>query len=247
MGQSDGAGGIQVIARAASIFRVLEAEQRGMMLAEIARATGLPRTTVHRMVGALEAERLLVVIEGLVHLGPALPRLAGAGHADIVALAHPQLESLTQRTGETVKLSVLRGSFALLVEQIASEQVLRVVSLVGETVPLVSTGQGHMLLAGLENEDIARRLDQPWAMTTAATRKDLAEVMSAVETARAQGWALETGEHLGGVCNLAVALNLPLPESYALSIALPLARLPDDPQPLLRALKLCANSIETSF
>ncbi|MGI9493370.1 MAG: helix-turn-helix domain-containing protein, partial [Geminicoccaceae bacterium] len=52
--------GIQVIARAASILRALGEDTSGMSLGQIADKVGLPRSTVQRIVGALQAERLVI-------------------------------------------------------------------------------------------------------------------------------------------------------------------------------------------
>ena len=53
------AGGIQVISRAADILRAVAREPGGMSQAELAENLGLARTTVHRIVSALEAEGFL--------------------------------------------------------------------------------------------------------------------------------------------------------------------------------------------
>jgi uncharacterized membrane protein len=52
--------GVQVIARAADVLRALEVEPGGLSLAKIAQSVELPRSTVHRIVTALEAESLVV-------------------------------------------------------------------------------------------------------------------------------------------------------------------------------------------
>ena len=59
---SDGQGEraeMRLIGRAAAILRALADQPRGSSLGEIAKATGLARATVQRIVGALEAERLV--------------------------------------------------------------------------------------------------------------------------------------------------------------------------------------------
>ena len=69
---------IQVISRAAAILRVVEQEGTGLSLGQIAGRVGLARSTVQRIVNALEGEGLLFVAgaAGKVVLGPALLRLA---------------------------------------------------------------------------------------------------------------------------------------------------------------------------
>ncbi|MFD2980268.1 efflux transport transcriptional regulator TtgT, partial [Klebsiella pneumoniae] len=52
-------GGIQVIARAASIMRALGSHPQGLSLAAIAQVVDLPRSTVQRIINALGAEHLV--------------------------------------------------------------------------------------------------------------------------------------------------------------------------------------------
>ncbi len=80
---------MQVIARAASIMRALEDTTTGLSLGEIAIKVGLARSTVQRIVAALESEKLVVAASpaGRVRLGPTILRLAGSVRTDFVALA----------------------------------------------------------------------------------------------------------------------------------------------------------------
>ena len=63
---------VQVIARAAAILRALENEAAGLSLGQIAQRVNLARSTVQRIVAALEAEKLVIAASptGRVRLGP---------------------------------------------------------------------------------------------------------------------------------------------------------------------------------
>ncbi|MEP5153633.1 helix-turn-helix domain-containing protein, partial [Planktotalea sp.] len=52
--------GIQVISRAAAVLRCLKDYPQGLSLGQIATEVSLPRSTVQRIVGALQSERLLI-------------------------------------------------------------------------------------------------------------------------------------------------------------------------------------------
>ena len=53
-------GGIQVIARAASILRTLRDTQSGMSLGQIAERVGLPRSTTYHLLHAMAAQSFVV-------------------------------------------------------------------------------------------------------------------------------------------------------------------------------------------
>ena len=94
----DKSNSIQVIARAARILNALSDEPAGMRLAEISRVANLPRSTVQRIVSALSQEELVQADRGDgVRLGPALLRMIGKVHTDVVAILKPHLELLSKQ------------------------------------------------------------------------------------------------------------------------------------------------------
>ncbi len=89
---------VQVIARAATILRALEDENAGLSLGQIAQRVNLARSTVQRIVAALETEKLVIAAtpNGRVRLGPTILRLAASVRSDFIALARPFLERLSR-------------------------------------------------------------------------------------------------------------------------------------------------------
>ena len=90
--------GIQVIARAANILRILESEKEGLSLGQIAKRVDLPRSTVQRIVNALADEHFLIAAtpNARVKLGPAILRMAANTNFDFVKFVRPHLEALAQ-------------------------------------------------------------------------------------------------------------------------------------------------------
>src|SRR5690606_8018256 len=83
--------GIQVIARAAAITRALSRSPQGLSLAAIAQEVNLPRSTVQRIVNALQDEYIVEPIGpgGGFRLGPAIGRLLYQTQTDIISVVHP--------------------------------------------------------------------------------------------------------------------------------------------------------------
>src|SRR5579863_8683285 len=111
---------IQVITRAVTVLRALEGEPEGLSLGQIAQRVGLARSTVQRIVDALRAEQLLIAASPTagVRLGPALIRLAGSASVEFDHVTRPIIAELSQRLGETVDLSVLKGNSAVFTDQV---------------------------------------------------------------------------------------------------------------------------------
>jgi DNA-binding IclR family transcriptional regulator len=237
-------GGKQVIARAAAVLKTLENQGGGLTLSQISRAAGLPRTTVHRIVAALEAQQMVINGSGGVRLGPALVRLAASAHTDIVAVARPFVESLGRRTRETVDVSIYRGHHAVSVDQYPSDQELRVVSAVGTAFPIHATAHGKALLTAFSEGAIRTLLAGSLERRTSSTLTDLTSVIKSVDDARARGWAIDSEEHANGVCGIGVHLQCGLAEQYAISLAVPAMRFQENLDSLIAALLQCKAEVE---
>ena len=85
--------GVQVIARAAEVLRALEKSDRGLSLGQLAKQLQLPKSTVQRIVAALDRENFVVAAtpHAGVRLGPALVRLGRSARCGLVDIAHPCL------------------------------------------------------------------------------------------------------------------------------------------------------------
>jgi len=92
---------------------------------ELSRRLGLGKSTTHRLVATLEAERLLEQdpATGKYRLGLALYELGTTvtEHVDLHQASLPVLTTLRHRTGEMVHVAVLDGLEAVYVERLESE------------------------------------------------------------------------------------------------------------------------------
>ena len=243
----DAGNGKQVIARAAAVLRALEGQNAGLSLAQIAKASGLPRTTVHRIVSGLEAQQMVISGAGGVRLGPALLRLAASAHTDVAVIARPFIEALGRATRETVNLSVFRGVHAISIDQYPCDQELRVISPIGTAYPIHSTAHGKALLGDMPDSVVRQLLDGPLEARTPATIGSLDALLSHLAGVRRQGYAVDIEEHARGVCGLGVVLHTGLNERYALSLAVPALRYMESQDKLLPAILRCKAEIEASF
>ncbi len=194
--------GVQSIARAGRVLRALEAAPGGLPLVELAAAVELPKSTVHRLVGALADEGLVSAGPGgHVTLGPLLERLAVAARLTLPERARPALERLRDELEETVDLAVLDGAELRFVDQLPAPHRLRAVSAVGDAFPLHCTANGKALLAALPPEHALALLPGRLPRLTPATIASHAALQAELERVReAGGIAFDREEHTEGIC-----------------------------------------------
>lgn len=217
---------VQVIARAATIMRALEQETHGLSLGQIAQRVGLARSTVQRIVAALESEKLLIAASpnGRVRLGPALLRLASSVRNDFVALAKPFITKLSAELHETVDLSTICKNHLVFIDQVVGSQRLRTVSGVGDTFPLHCTANGKAALSELDDRLIERLLGSTLEARTPRTLTKLDALLGELKNVRRSGVAFDREEHTLGICAAGVAMKDPLGNTVAISVPVPSAR-----------------------
>ena len=237
-------GGIQVIARAAAVMRALGDNPKGLSLAAIAHIVELPRSTVQRIITALEQEHLVESLgaRGGFRLGPALGQLINQTQSDIISVVRPFISELSLLLGESITLASLIGDKIYVVERIVSERELRVVFPIGIQPPSYSTASGKVLLADLNSEAVITLLPESLPKLTPMTL-DKAALLAQLEEIRARGVAHDQEEYIEGICSIAVSINTYL-GNYAISVVAPASRTHVRIESFEAALLECKQGIE---
>ncbi len=239
--------GIQVISRSAAILRSLKDTQSGMSLGQIADKVGLPRSTVQRITSALASENFIITDpkgRGL-KLGPELAALAGATHYNIVEHCRLLLTELTQKTGETTDLAVMRGIGMVFLDQVPGTHRLTTVSQVGEVFPLTTTANGKACLAQLPEQDAIKLIENEWSRQ--GLTPALAPFLKELEDIRRIGLAYDMDEHSSGVSAIGFAFRDWLGQLHAISVPVPSTRFERQRSIIESALQHTAQNIGETF
>jgi len=212
---------IQVISRAAAILRALEKHPNGLSLGEISRLVDLPRSTVQRIVDALDHESLLIAASPThgVRLGPTLLTLAAATRFEVAELMRPMLEAIARETGESVDLAVADQDKVVFIDQLTA------VSAVGVSFPLHCSANGKAVLALMDDLELRRlRKRMKLRRQTPATITSWERLDEEIAQVRATGVAFDREENSLGISAVAVALRSPAGELACISIPVPTQR-----------------------
>ncbi|KZM42529.1 MAG: IclR family transcriptional regulator [Marinomonas sp.] len=242
--------GVQVIARAAAILRVLENQPDGLSLGAIAKALGLARSTVQRIVYALDEERFVIAASptGRVRLGPGLVSLGSAAKADIDRVILPYMKQLSDEIEETVDLSVHDGSSMIFIDQIITEkQRLMAVSAVGQPFPIHSCANGKAVLAAMNDDEINKLLIYPLERSTNKTLIEENELQEDIKKIRKTGVAFDLEEHHQGLCAVGACISGPYGQNLALSIPVPSVRFYGNEDKLAKTLLKYCDIIEVAL
>lgn len=218
--------GVGVIERAAAILRVLGDAPEGLSLGKIAQRVGLARSTVQRLVGALEAERLVVSgpQRGRIGLGPELLRLTRLAFPNIVHRVRPLMEALSSELSETVDFAAISGGRMVFLDQVTGRQRLMAVSHVGDAFPLHCSSVGKAYLATMSRDEIKNLIGLRYEKRTPNTITALGPLLDDIEAIRVTGIGLDIEEHSTGICAVGFCFSDNADNWFGLSVPVPAQR-----------------------
>lgn len=203
----------QSLERAIGLLHAVGARPDGSSASELARATGLPRSTVSRTLRTLADAALVDETAGGWVLGHELVNLARLADPNrrLVEASRLVLGRLRDSCGESALLGVPRGRPGLqIVLQVDPARHVGVASWVGEDVPLHASAAGKLALAELTDEELAVWLAGATLVPfTAKTLADAERLRTELARVRRQGWAELADELEDGLASLSVPLRAP--------------------------------------
>ncbi|WP_460814766.1 IclR family transcriptional regulator [Nocardioides korecus] len=201
-GSPEASSGTQALDRAAAIVTYVVEADHPVGFAEVVETSGLARSTVSRMLAALERSGLLERLDTGEWRGGPLFVLYAARHdrtAQVARLARPLLEKVGEDTGETVHLAVAHGERVAHIDQVDSTFLLGARDWSDVDVPPHTSALGKVLLAWkvlpIPDGHLATLTDQ-----TISRRADLEDDLEQVRT---RGYAVTHDELEIGLSGLA--------------------------------------------
>ena len=217
--------------RVASILESFTHGETELTAAEISRKVGLPKSTVHYILMSLIRSRLLTKNEnnGKYTVSPKLFEIGSVyiKNMGIVRIAEPVVKTLNELTNEAVTIGVLNNDSMTRVLREESQQPLRVVAPIGQSVPAYASAMGKALLSELPNEEIDNLYpNERLTKVTKNTIRTKTELKLELEDIRNTGIGFNRGGADEGVEGIAhVIRNSSGKAIAAIAIALPFVRI----------------------
>lgn len=249
--------GTQAVVRALRLLKVFDSEQAEWSLNELLEVVELNKTTLFRLLSALEGEGLLQRTEnGTYRLGAEVIALGGRAmrHNPLRVVAGPLISELANRTKERITLEMLvtnwDGTHAMLVlDEVKSAHLLGVNQFIGSRLPIHATSTGKAVLAFLPEDELEIVLQQKLPAITPQTLINEAQLQPVLATIRLQGYATAISElEIGLMATAAPIFNYECEPIAALSIVGPSIRVDETRlHQLAQEAKTVANTISSQL
>jgi IclR family KDG regulon transcriptional repressor len=190
---------------------------------EIARQSGLGKSTVHRVLKLLERSQLAVEepVSRRYYLGPLITRLTSnpvTTHEYLIICASEEMKRLSQLSEETVAMDIMIGTQIFPLYEVPSPHDLRVTQESRASGPVNAGASGKVLLAQLNEKQLHTAIgsiDIEAARATDRTVTSPELLLAQVREIRQQGYAVSYGERIDG----ALCISVPI-KNYSLPVAL---------------------------
>lgn len=203
---------VQSLARGLAVIRAFGADDPTLTLSEVAKKTDMSRAAARRFLltlidlGYMRTDgRSFELTASVLELGYAF--LSGQS---LPTLAAPVLDALSAELGESVSMAVLDGTDIVYVARVHTRRIMSVGIAVGTRFPAYATSMGRVLLAGLDDQQVAAVLARSdLRALTPKTVTDAAELLAAIRAVGRDGWASVDQELELGLRSIAVPVRSP--------------------------------------
>lgn len=191
--------GLGVLEKAMNLLNIVSARRAPMTFTELLRACELPKGTLHRILATLVREGLLRhnAYDKTFQLGLRLLELAHDvwSEFDLRVAAQDELARLRDALNETVELTLLDGTWVVILASEPAGEAPGARSAVGQRLPVHASASGKAIAASLDPSG-QRRLIQALDLErfTPHTIVTATELHAELDLVRARGYAIEQGE-----------------------------------------------------
>jgi DNA-binding IclR family transcriptional regulator len=187
-----------------------DAEPR-LKLMEIAKRTGLGKSTAHRLLMVMQAHQMIGYDAPAAEYYPGMKLIAWGSCAlnqiELRKLARPALERLVEEVQETALLGILDEQAVVYLDRVESRHPLRTAPTVGRRYPVHAVSGGKCILAFQPAAKASECLKgRSLTRFTPKTITSPAELKKHLETIRRNGYAVSNQEMIEGICSVAAPI-----------------------------------------
>jgi IclR family transcriptional regulator, KDG regulon repressor len=191
---------IQSVAHSLDVLEQFSGDAEELGVTELSKRLKLHKNNVFRLLATLESRGYIEQNRATENyrLGIRCLQLGQSyvQHMGLLRQARPILADLVRQVRETTYLAVLRRGAVVPVEVIEADRTVRIVSQLGEALPLHSTAAGKAYLAFEPEDDVRTLLPDGLTRFTDKTIVDRQALLQQLRTVVSSGYAVDVGEHL---------------------------------------------------
>lgn len=203
---------VRVLEKSVRIFDIFTYGDESFTLSEIKKKTGLPKTTVFRILKTFESAGFFKYDpdQEKYSLGLRFLELGGLVYSSLSVrkTASPYMDALSNNLKATILLGVMKDDQLLYIDKREMDSIIRVTSHIGLKRPPYFGMLGMTLLAYMDSKEIDRllRLYPPMKITP-KTITDTRRIIKNLDKAKRAGYYMEQDEIVEGLLGIGVPIK----------------------------------------
>jgi DNA-binding IclR family transcriptional regulator len=221
---------IQSVSHSLDVLEQFSGDAEELGVTELSKRLRLHKNNVFRLLATLESRGYIEQNRATENyrLGIRCLQLGQSyvQHMGLLRQARPIMADLVRQVRETTYVAVLRRGSVVPVEVIEADRPVRIVSQLGEALPLHGTAAGKAYLAFEPEDDLRALLPDGLARFTDKTVTDRQVLLQQLRSVAACGYAVDLGEHVEDIRAVAAPVrDYARSVVGALAVAAPAVRL----------------------
>jgi IclR family KDG regulon transcriptional repressor len=234
---------VPAVYRAIQVLEILAASHSGFSLADLSRQTGIPKSSLFRILLTLDHNSLVHFDEARSTYSLGFKLIDWGNRAldkiDLKTITHPHLLRLAHETKESYYVGVLDDLEVILIDRADTAEVWSMVARLGQRSPVHATAIGQVLVADLAPDVQDAVLSKiPLKRYTPATIISLPKLKKRLREVHDHGFSVADAEYKPDLC----AIAAPIRDHHGRATAALMAAIHSDRA--RRNKSLVANSIE---
>lgn len=193
---------IRVMDRAFDIIELLSQEQNPMSLTEISRSTGISKSTVYRLLHAMNVRHYVEKDKNSCYsIGVKLVEVVSChiNGLELQTEAKPFLSVLRSELNLTVHLGILDADEVIYIEKMDLYSTAMIYSQIGYRSPAYCSSMGKCLLSCLSGDELEEALyNCKFKKFTVNTITNIQDFKQHLKKVRRNGWAIDDEEYILG-------------------------------------------------
>jgi DNA-binding IclR family transcriptional regulator len=188
--------------RALKVLELLSTKTDGSSVTEIAKALGLPKNSVFRIMRTLSANGYLLERDRIYRLSPKILSLGYAGiqSTNLIGVSLKGMRSLRDEVNETIFIGTIAQNQVVILEQLPSYQYVKFVIEIGHRVPIHASAPGKAILSFLPQGEQKELLNHiAFTRYTDTTIPGMKVMLQEIEKIKTEGYAVDCGEEVAEI------------------------------------------------
>jgi IclR family transcriptional regulator, KDG regulon repressor len=203
---------VPAVHRAVQVLEILAGSHTGFSLADLSRQTGIPKSSLFRILLTLEKSYVVQLdrTRNVYNLGMKLIDWGNRAldKIDLKTVTHPHLVRMAHETRESYYVAILDENEVIIIDRADTPEIWRMVARLGQRSPVHATASGQILMAEAADEVLNAVVARTGLKRfTPRTITSVTKLRERLKEVRRAGFVVADAEYKPDLCVMAVPIR----------------------------------------